>query len=56
MGDVVEHHRGIVQAIEKKDANGAESLRRAISENGRRLIQHYFIGHSNKDRKREVGA
>ena len=56
MDEVVEFHFGIVKAIEKKDANRAESLRRAISENGRRLIHHYFIGQSSKDRKRQVRA
>lgn len=56
MDEVVEFHLGIVKAIERKDASRAESLRRAISENGRRLIHHYFIGHSSKDRKRQVRA
>jgi DNA-binding GntR family transcriptional regulator len=56
MEEVVEFHMGIVKAIERKDASRAESLRRAISENGRRLIYHYFIGESNKGRKRPVRA
>jgi len=56
MEEVVKFHLGIVKAIEKKDATRAESLRRAISENGRRLIHHYFIGHSDKGGKIQVLA
>ena len=56
MDEVVKCHLDIVKAIERKDASRAESLRRAISENGRRLIHHYFIGHSNKDRNLQALA
>jgi DNA-binding GntR family transcriptional regulator len=56
MEEVFDFHQEIVKAIEKKDASRAESLRRAISENGRKLIHHYFIGTSNKGRKRPLRA
>ncbi|MEX0802658.1 MAG: GntR family transcriptional regulator [Candidatus Binatia bacterium] len=54
--EVVNCHLRISEAIEKKDASRAESLRRAISEKGRRLIYQYFLSHFNKDREHKMIA
>ena len=56
MDEIVEFHLGILKALQRKDASRAESLRRAISEKGRRLIHHYFIGQATKDGKRQMRA
>lgn len=43
MSEVAALHAGIAAAIEKHDAEKAESLRREISEKGRSLIYRYFL-------------
>ena len=55
MEEVIQLHLGMAQAIEKKDPDRAESLRRTISEKGRRLIYQYFLSH-NKGRERRMLA
>ena len=55
MEEVVKLHLGIAEAIGKKDPDRAESLRREISERGRKLIYRYFLTH-NKRREREMLA
>ncbi|HEY2987105.1 MAG TPA: GntR family transcriptional regulator [Candidatus Binatia bacterium] len=56
MEEVGKLHKGIAQAIEKKNADRAESLRRTISEKGRKLIYQYFLSHGNKSRERKMLA
>ncbi len=56
MEEVSKLHLGIAQAIAKKNASRAESLRRSISEKGSRLIYQYFLSHSNKGRDHKMLA
>ncbi len=55
MEDVIKLHRGIAQAIAKRNPDRAESLRREISERGRKLIYQYFLTH-NKNREHKLLA
>lgn len=55
MDEVIKLHRGIAQAIAKKNPDRAESLRREISERGRKLIYQYFLTH-NKSREHKMLA
>lgn len=45
MAEVARFHAGIAAAIEKNNPDRAESLRREISEKGRKLIYQYFLTH-----------
>jgi DNA-binding GntR family transcriptional regulator len=56
MGEVVTFHAGIARAIEEKNPDQAESLRRAISEKGRLLIHQYFLNHQHKNREHKMLA
>jgi DNA-binding GntR family transcriptional regulator len=56
MEEVVTFHAGIARAIEEKNPERAESLRRAISEKGRILIHQYFLNHQHKNRERKMLA
>jgi DNA-binding GntR family transcriptional regulator len=53
MSEVAALHADIATAIEKHDAEKAESLRREISEKGRNLIYQYFLTHG-KARERKL--
>jgi DNA-binding GntR family transcriptional regulator len=56
MEEVIKLHLGIAQAIAKRNADRAESLRREISEKGRKLIYQYFLNHHNKSREHKMRA
>jgi hypothetical protein len=56
MDEVIKLHCGIAQAIAKKNPDRAESLRREISEKGRKLIHQYFLNHHEKSREHKMRA
>jgi len=52
--EIIQFHKRIAEAIEKKNPSKAESLRRAISERGRVLIYKYFLNHYDKKGERRL--